>query len=86
MTSNLRSLEQMREVFRPEFLNRIDEIVEFVADEGSARGDCRAAAGTSPPALAERIELELTDEAKHVWLKPVGIRPRGPAAQARSSG
>ncbi|HSC72829.1 MAG TPA: AAA family ATPase, partial [Gaiellaceae bacterium] len=29
MTSNLRSVEQMRELFRPEFLNRIDEIVEF---------------------------------------------------------
>ncbi|MDX6387528.1 MAG: ATP-dependent Clp protease ATP-binding subunit ClpB, partial [Gaiellaceae bacterium] len=31
MTSNLRSQEQMRELFRPEFLNRIDEIVEFEA-------------------------------------------------------
>src|SRR2546421_296625 len=29
MTSNIRSAEQMREVFRPEFLNRIDEIVVF---------------------------------------------------------
>src|SRR5436190_1800112 len=29
MTSNLRSQDQMRELFRPEFLNRIDEIVEF---------------------------------------------------------
>ena len=29
MTSNIRSAEQMREHFRPEFLNRIDEIVEF---------------------------------------------------------
>ena len=29
MTSNVRSEEAMREVFRPEFLNRIDEIVEF---------------------------------------------------------
>ena len=31
MTSNLRSTDAMREVFRPEFLNRIDEIVEFRA-------------------------------------------------------
>ncbi|MDX6489382.1 MAG: ATP-dependent Clp protease ATP-binding subunit ClpB, partial [Gaiellaceae bacterium] len=31
MTSNIRSAEQMREHFRPEFLNRIDEIVEFKA-------------------------------------------------------
>ena len=29
MTSNIRSPEAMREHFRPEFLNRIDEIVEF---------------------------------------------------------
>jgi ATP-dependent Clp protease ATP-binding subunit ClpB len=29
MTSNLRSAAQMQEVFRPEFLNRIDEVVEF---------------------------------------------------------
>src|SRR5213079_798406 len=29
MTSNVRSVEQMTEVFRPEFLNRIDEVVEF---------------------------------------------------------
>jgi len=29
MTSNVQSEEVMREVFRPEFLNRIDEIVEF---------------------------------------------------------
>jgi ATP-dependent Clp protease ATP-binding subunit ClpB len=29
MTSNVRSEEAMRDTFRPEFLNRIDEIVEF---------------------------------------------------------
>ena len=29
MTSNLRSAGQLREFFRPEFLNRIDEIIEF---------------------------------------------------------
>ena len=31
MTSNLRTAEAMREFFRPEFLNRIDEVVEFHA-------------------------------------------------------
>ena len=31
MTSNIRSADEMRERFRPEFLNRIDEIVEFAA-------------------------------------------------------
>ena len=29
MTSNVRSADEMRERFRPEFLNRIDEIVVF---------------------------------------------------------
>jgi ATP-dependent Clp protease ATP-binding subunit ClpB len=29
MTSNVRSAEALREHFRPEFLNRIDEVVEF---------------------------------------------------------
>jgi ATP-dependent Clp protease ATP-binding subunit ClpB len=29
MTSNIRDLEQVRAFFRPEFLNRLDEIVEF---------------------------------------------------------
>ena len=29
MTSNVRSADALRDVFRPEFLNRIDEIVEF---------------------------------------------------------
>ncbi len=31
MTSNVRSAEALRDTFRPEFLNRIDEIVEFHA-------------------------------------------------------
>jgi ATP-dependent Clp protease ATP-binding subunit ClpB len=29
MTSNVRSADALLEVFRPEFLNRIDEVVEF---------------------------------------------------------
>jgi ATP-dependent Clp protease ATP-binding subunit ClpB len=45
MTSNLRSAAQMQEVFRPEFLNRIDEVVEFHA--------------LSKEQLAEVIELQL---------------------------
>src|SRR5262249_36750977 len=68
MTSNLRSVEQLREVFRPEFINRIDEIVEFrpltkeqlgeIVDLQLARLRTR---------LADRgIELELTDDAKQV--------------------
>src|SRR6059036_3105843 len=88
MTSNLRSQEQMREVFRPEFLNRIDEIVEFepltkeqladIVDLQLARLRGR---------LAERgIELELTDDAKQVladagWDPTYGARPLKRAIQ-----
>jgi ATP-dependent Clp protease ATP-binding subunit ClpB len=45
MTSNLRSVDAMREVFRPEFLNRIDEVVEFQP--------------LSKEQLAEIVELQL---------------------------
>ncbi len=51
MTSNIRSPESMTEVFRPEFLNRIDEIVEFhQLDREQLGGDRRAAARAAPPA------------------------------------
>ncbi len=88
MTSNLRSPEQMREFFRPEFLNRIDEIVEFkpltkhqlaeIVELQLARLRTR---------LAERgIELELTDDAKQVladagWDPTYGARPLKRAIQ-----
>jgi ATP-dependent Clp protease ATP-binding subunit ClpB len=88
MTSNLRSVEQLRDVFRPEFINRIDEIVEFrpltkeqlgeIVDLQLARLRTR---------LADRgIELELTDEAKHVvaeagWDPTYGARPLKRALQ-----
>ena len=45
MTSNVRSAEAMPECFRPEFLNRIDEIVEFhPLTQRADRRDRRAAA------------------------------------------
>jgi ATP-dependent Clp protease ATP-binding subunit ClpB len=88
MTSNLRSQEQMREFFRPEFLNRIDEIVEFkrltkeqlaeIVDLQLTRLRAR---------LAERgIELELTDDAKAAlaeagWDPTFGARPLKRAIQ-----
>jgi ATP-dependent Clp protease ATP-binding subunit ClpB len=88
MTSNLRSVEQMREVFRPEFLNRIDEIVEFkpltkeqlgeIVDLQLARLRTR---------LADRgIALDLTDDAKQViadagWDPTYGARPLKRALQ-----
>ena len=88
MTSNVRSEEAMREVFRPEFLNRIDEIVEFepltreqigeIVDLQLARLSDR---------LAERgLSLELTDAAKeHLaeagWDPTYGARPLKRAIQ-----
>ena len=68
MTSNIRSAEALREFFRPEFLNRVDEIVAVpVALARADRRDRRAAA--RPPARAARRtagSLELSDEAKAV--------------------
>ncbi|HEY5661501.1 MAG TPA: ATP-dependent chaperone ClpB [Gaiellaceae bacterium] len=88
MTSNLRSVEQLRDVFRPEFINRIDEIVEFrpltkeqlgeIVDLQLARLRTR---------LADRgIELELTDDAKQLvadagWDPTYGARPLKRALQ-----
>ena len=88
MTSNIRSAEQMREHFRPEFLNRIDEIVVFeplgkeqlaeIAELQLQRLRAR---------LAERkLSLELTDAAKDVlaeagWDPAYGARPLKRALQ-----
>jgi ATP-dependent Clp protease ATP-binding subunit ClpB len=88
MTSNIRSAEQMREHFRPEFLNRIDEIVVFqpltreqlaeIVDLQLERLRAR---------LAERtIELEMTDAAKETladagWDPAYGARPLKRAIQ-----
>ena len=45
MTSNIRSQAQLLDHFRPEFVNRVDEIVVFEAlDPRSDRSDRRAAA------------------------------------------
>jgi ATP-dependent Clp protease ATP-binding subunit ClpB len=88
MTSNLRSQEQMREFFRPEFLNRIDEIVEFkplTKDQLAEIVELQLARLRTR--LAERgIELELTDDAKQVladagWDPTYGARPLKRAIQ-----
>jgi ATP-dependent Clp protease ATP-binding subunit ClpB len=88
MTSNLRSQEQMREVFRPEFLNRIDEIVEFKPLTKEQLADIvELQLERLRLRLADRgIELELTDEAKHVlaeagWDPTYGARPLKRAIQ-----
>jgi ATP-dependent Clp protease ATP-binding subunit ClpB len=88
MTSNVRSEEAMREVFRPEFLNRIDEIVEFeplTREQISEIVELQLA--RLRDRLAERgLSLELTDEAKeHLaeagWDPTYGARPLKRAIQ-----
>ena len=66
MTSNIRSAEQMRDHFRPEFLNRIDEIVVFEALSREQIGEIvDLQLARLRERLAERgIALELTDAAK----------------------
>ena len=88
MTSNIRSVDELRERFRPEFLNRIDEIVVFsplsreqiseIVDHQLERVRER---------LADRgITLDLTDAAKEAladagWDPAYGARPLKRAIQ-----
>jgi ATP-dependent Clp protease ATP-binding subunit ClpB len=88
MTSNLRSQDQMREFFRPEFLNRIDEIVEF---QPLTKDQLAEIVELQLERLRTRlagrgIELELTDDAKQVlaeagWDPTYGARPLKRAIQ-----
>jgi ATP-dependent Clp protease ATP-binding subunit ClpB len=88
MTSNVRSVEEMRERFRPEFLNRIDEIVVF---EPLTREQLREIAGLQLRRLRERLAerglgLELTESAEDVlaeagWDPTYGARPLKRAIQ-----
>ena len=88
MTSNLRTPEQMREYFRPEFLNRIDEIVEFKPLTKEQLGEIvELQLARLRVRLADRgIELELTEEAKQAladagWDPTYGARPLKRAIQ-----
>jgi ATP-dependent Clp protease ATP-binding subunit ClpB len=88
MTSNVRSIEALRDVFRPEFLNRIDEVIEFqpLSKEQIAE-IVELQLGRLHERLAERrIELELTDAAKEAlaeagWDPAYGARPLKRAIQ-----
>jgi len=78
----------MREVFRPEFLNRIDEIVEFKPLTKDQLADIvELQLERLRARLADRgIELELTEEAKQViadagWDPTYGARPLKRALQ-----
>jgi len=88
MTSNLRSAEAMHEYFRPEFLNRIDEIVEFKPLSRDEIGEIvELQLGRLRARLAERgLTIELTDAAKEVlaeagWDPAYGARPLKRAIQ-----
>jgi ATP-dependent Clp protease ATP-binding subunit ClpB len=88
MTSNVRSAEALRDVFRPEFLNRIDEVIEFAPlskDQIAEIVELQLARLRGR--LAERrIELELTGAAKEMlaeagWDPAYGARPLKRAIQ-----
>ena len=88
MTSNIRSAESMREHFRPEFLNRIDEIVEFKPLSRDQIGEIvELQLGRLRGRLAERgLAIELTDATKEVlgeagWDPSYGARPLKRAIQ-----
>jgi ATP-dependent Clp protease ATP-binding subunit ClpB len=88
MTSNIRSAEALRDHFRPEFLNRIDEIVEFKALSREQLGDIVELQLTRlRERLADRgLGLELTDAAKEAigeagWDPAYGARPLKRAIQ-----
>ena len=88
MTSNIRSEEQLRDHFRPEFLNRVDEIVVF---QLLSREQIAEIVGHQLERVRERlaergIALELTDAAKEAlveagWDPAYGARPLKRAIQ-----
>ena len=88
MTSNIRSEGEMRDRFRPEFLNRIDEIVVFKELTREQIGEIvELQLARLRERLAERrIDLDLTDAAKEAlaeagWDPAYGARPLKRAIQ-----
>jgi len=88
MTSNVPNEAAMRETFRPEFLNRIDEIVQFEPLTRDQIGEIvELQLARLRGRLAERgLSLELTDAAKeHLaesgWDPTYGARPLKRAIQ-----
>ncbi len=88
MTSNIRSANELRDRFRPEFLNRIDEVVTFDALTRDQLADIvELQLARLRDRLAERkIDLELTDAAKELlaeegWDPAYGARPLKRAIQ-----
>jgi ATP-dependent Clp protease ATP-binding subunit ClpB len=88
MTSNVRSADALRDIFRPEFLNRIDEIVEFEPLTREQLGEIvELQLRRLRARLAQRgLGLELTEAAKEVigeagWDPTYGARPLKRALQ-----
>jgi ATP-dependent Clp protease ATP-binding subunit ClpB len=88
MTSNIRSADELAERFRPEFLNRIDEIVVFEALSREQLTEIvELQLGRLNERLAERgLALELTDGARELiaeagWDPAYGARPLKRAIQ-----
>ena len=88
MTSNIRATDQLLEHFRPEFINRIDEIVVFESLTREQIGEIvELQLQRLRARLAERkIELQLTDGAKELiaetgWDPQFGARPLKRALQ-----
>src|SRR5918911_3661727 len=88
MTSNVRSAAALGDVFRPEFLNRIDEIVEFQPLTREQLAEIvELQLRRLRDRLAERgVAIELTDDAKELlaeagWDPTYGARPLKRAIQ-----
>ncbi len=88
MTSNIRSSNELRDRFRPEFLNRVDEVVSFDALTREQLADIvELQLARLRERLAERrISLDVTDAAKELlaeegWDPAYGARPLKRAIQ-----
>jgi ATP-dependent Clp protease ATP-binding subunit ClpB len=88
MTSNIRSPEELRQRFRPEFLNRIDEVIQF---QPLTRLELTEIVDLQLERLRKRLEergigIELTSAAKELlaeagWDPSYGARPLKRALQ-----
>ena len=88
MTSNIRSSNELRDRFRPEFLNRVDEVVSFEALSREQLGEIvELQLARLRERLAERqLSLVVTDAAKELlaeegWDPAYGARPLKRAIQ-----
>ncbi|MCA8979669.1 MAG: AAA family ATPase [Planctomycetes bacterium] len=68
MTSNLRGESQLRDFFRPEFLNRLDEVLTFEP--------------LTPDQLREIVDVQLDRLAKHLSEQEIVLEVSNPAKEA----